>query len=264
MGLFFHFKRFVGIAAQPLPVIFGLGLLALLLLLFAKKRRPAGVCLFLAGLVLFVASFPPLVRWQAGFLEGRHQPLTPARAAGMTPWAVVVLGNGVAHPGDRALPALTRLNDCARARLVEGVRLAQLFPDAMLVTCGYGMGMENCADAMALAAMELGVDASRIRRLTQALDTAHEARLVRDIAGGRETVLVTSAAHMPRAFAAFENGGVRVTAAPCDFIAPPSEDTRAAVDRWRWRPRGSSLTDSGELWHEYLGLLYQRFFAKSE
>lgn len=256
MDSFFYFKRIVGMLAQPLPAVFILALLGLLLLIVRRKKMAAKFFL-LSFAVLFAVSFPPLVRWQAAFLEHRHEPLLPSRAKGLAPWAVVVLGNGVAHPDDKGLPALSRLNDAARARLVEGVRLARMFPEARLVTTGFGMGLENCADAMAEAAAELGVDEERITRLAQAIDTENEASLVLDLAKEREIVLVTSAAHMPRAVSAFRALKIRAIASPCDYIAPLSDETMAAVNRERWRPRGGAIAESEELWHEYLGLAYQ-------
>ncbi len=257
MTLFFLFKRTVGILVQPLPVVFLLVLLAAILYRL-RKRRAAAVSGLLAVVVLFAATFPPLVRLLAWPLESRYPPLVDT--TGHKPVLIVVLGNGVAHPDDPTLPALTRLNDCARARLVEGLRLARLFPDAGLVVSGYGMGLENCADAMAGAAAELGVLPERILRLPESLDTEDEARRTAELADGGEVVLVTTASHMPRAVAFFADQGLRVTPAPCDYIGPRHAESRLAVNRQRWRPRGGSLADSEELWHEYLGWLYYRLF----
>lgn len=256
MTLAFMAKRAVGLAAQPLPVVFLFACVAAVLFLAGRRKRFAAFCAVLAGLTLLATTFPPLVRWQARWLEKRHAPLLPADAEKLSPRCVVVLGNGVAHPDDRFMPALTRLNDCARARLAEGVRLARLFPLAEVVVSGYGMGLENCADVMAEAAVELGVAPERVRVLPQSLDTAHEAELVKEIVGDEQVVLVTTAVHMPRAMAWFAEKGVDAAAAPCDFISPISEESVGAVDWSRWRPRGGSLADSEELWHEWLGLAY--------
>lgn len=260
MGIAFLAKRAVGILAQPLPAVFLLAVLALLLHRFTKRKKSAFVCLVLSGLVLFASTFPPLVRWTAGFLESRHRPLLAAEPGTLRPVAIVVLGNGVANPGDAALPALTRLNDAARARLVEGVRLARVFPEARLIVTGYGMGLENCADAMAAAAIELGVAEERVTRFPQSLDTEHEAELVKEMAGDGAVAVVTTAIHMTRAMLFFEGRGVNAVAAPCDFIGPLAPESRRAVNLRRWRPRGGSLADSEEIWHEALGLLYYGLF----
>lgn len=260
MGLFFAFKRVVGMAVQPLPVVFLLLLAGMALLTFTKRRKNAWLCLALGVAVLCVSSFPPLTRRIARGLEAEYEPFLALDPAAHDPYAIVVLGSGVAHPGDAAMPALTRLNDTARARLVEGVRLARVFPGARLVTSGYGMGLENCADAMAGAAAELGVSPDRIDRLTQSLDTGHEASLVKKLAGDRPVVVVTSAAHMPRTMALFREQGVAALPAPCDYIAPVSDATLSLVDRHRWRPRGVNISDSEEVWHEYMGLIYFQWF----
>lgn len=264
MGVFFLFKRLVGIVMQPLTLVFVLAALGLLLLAF-KRKKNATALFALSALLLFVSSFPPLTRWAARGLESAHRPLLAADAAGREPFAVVVLGNGVAHSGDRAMPALTRLNDTARARLAEGVRLAVLYPEARLVTSGYGLlGMENCADVMAEAAAELGIAKERIDRLSESLDTAHEAELVKKMAGERPVVLVTSATHMPRALGFFSAVGVDAAPAPCDFIAPVSDEALSTANLYRWRPRGINVTDSEVIWHEWMGLAYFRWIRGSD
>lgn len=263
MTAFFLFKRAVGIVMQPLPVIFGLLVLALLASRY-RKRRLAKALYVLSAAILVASSFPPLVRLAAWPLESRHRPLLPADAEELSPKLIVVLGNGVAMPDDAAMPALTRLNDSARARLVEGVRLAGLFPEAGLVVSGNGMGYENCGDAMALAAAELGVDPGRVLALSQSLDTEHEAQLTEELAGGGRVLVVTSAVHMPRSMMYFAEKGVDAVAAPCDYIGPLSSEVRSAVNRRYWGPGGGALAKSEWLWHEYLGLLYYRLFRSGK
>ena len=257
MGWFFLFKRVVGMLAQPLTVVFLFLAAGMALTAFTERKKNAFVCLALAGIVLFVCTFPPLVRWQAWPFERLYRPYLGGGGEAFD--AVVVLGNGVAHPGDGTIPALSRLNDCSRARLVEGVRLWRLRPEAELIVCGYGMGLENCADAMAEAAIELGVVPERVRRLGQSLDTRHEATLTGEIVGGGKVLVVTTAVHMPRAMAYFRAANVDATAAPCDFIGAVEESVRSDANRRNFRPGGLGLTDSEEIWHEALGIVYLWF-----
>ncbi|MCC8180228.1 MAG: YdcF family protein [Planctomycetes bacterium] len=260
MTVFFVFKRVVGMVTRPLPVVFILLLLGLVISLAFKRKRLGRLCYWLAAILMVLVSLPPIARGLAGRLERRSAPLLAA-GGGMDPYAVVVLGNGVAFPGDSAMPALTRLNDTARARLVEGVRLSLVFPDARLLTSGSGLGLENCADAMAEAAVELGVARERIHPLVDSMDTEHEADLVARLAGGRQVVVVTSAVHMPRALHWFSQAGVDAIPAPCDYVAPVSESVLRDINRYRWRPQGKTISDHEALWHEVLGLLYQRWFG---
>ncbi len=261
MSLFFLFKRAVGIFVQPLTIVFVLGGLALALFVFRRGKAAFGL-LLLAWTVLFFASFPPVTRWAASQLEGRYQPFFPAAAPEYKPEAVVVLGNGVAHPGDPRMPALARLNATALARLAEGVRLAHYFPEATLIVTGNGLGFENCADAMGEAAIELGIPPERIVRFPQSMDTGHEARLVREHMGVSPVILVTTATHMPRAAMYFQDNGVNATPAPCDYIGAVSPDVRSMVNARYFRPKGVNLTDSEEIWHEWLGLAYYAWFGR--
>ena len=257
----FFFKRFVGALINPLPVVFFF--LALALFLWRRGRPRCGWYSLAVGVaVLLLSTFPYPVRRLARSLEGRYRPVAAGSPSPDAPAAIVILGNGVEHPGDRLLPALTRLNDTARARLVEGVRLARIFPEAEMITCGNGLGLENCADAMAEAAVELGVEPVRIRRVVQGRDTGHEAELVKSAVGDAPVLLVTTAVHMERSMAEFRRRGVNAVPAPCDFVAPASDDALGAVDRSRWRPRGGNIVANEKTWHELAGLLYLRWFGE--
>lgn len=265
MDLFWYFKRFVGMTAQPLPLFFFLMIAAYF---FWRRgaggdggtRKGAAACATLAALVMLLASLPPVVRFGAGLLEAGFEPVVDGGVAvdGTAPAAIVVLGSGVAFPGEPMMPALTRLSDAARARLAEGVRLSRLYPDAKLITSGHGAGLENCADAMAEAAEELGVDPGRIVRFSDSVDTAHEARLTRELMGDRLILLVTSASHMHRSLLWFAEAGVNAVPATCDFKTPISETGRKNIDLSRASPRGAAVADTDELWHEYLGIAYYR------
>lgn len=260
---FFFFKRLVGGLAQPAPLILlFLGLALVLLWGTGGLRRRLGLASLVISSILFAATvFPYPGRYTARLLERGRVPIRDPSTLPDVPRLIVVLGNGVEHPDDPKLPALTRLNDTARARLVEGVRLARLFPEAKLATSGYGMGLENCADAMADAAIELGIDNGRIERLGWPKDTEEEARATAKLADGGVVLVVTSAVHMERAMRAFRGAGVQALAAPCDYAAPLSDQTLAAVNRKRWRPRGVNLTNNEKAWHEALGLVYNELFG---
>ena len=255
---FFFLRRLVGGLVQPAPIILFCMVAAFFLLWNGgRTRRRFGLAFLFCALGLFgMTVFPYAGRYVAGVLEAERAPILDAGHLPEAPALIVVLGNGVEYPGDSAMPALSRLNNISRARLVEGVRLAHMFPDARLATCGNGLGLENCADAMAEAAMELGIDAARIIRLTSSRDTVEEAKAAAELGIGGVVAAVTSAVHMERTLCAFRDEGMNVIAAPCDFSAPLSDETRAVVNRHRWQPRGTNLVTHEKTWHELLGLLY--------
>lgn len=255
---FFFVKRLIGGLIQPVPIVLILLLLAFFLLIRAGMLRHliGMVFLGLALALLAAVAFPYPVRSIAREFESNYQPILSPDDAPYTPGYIVVLGSGVDHPGDTGLPGLTRLSHTARARLVEAVRLARLFPDAKLLTCGFGLGLENCADAMRDAAIELGVEPERIQQVGKAKDTQDEAVMACDIIRDGAAVLVTTAVHMERAVSLFSKCGATIIPSPCDFIAPQSDETFAQVTSHRWRPRGSNIMNNEKTWHELLGLAY--------
>ena len=261
MGLFFYFKRFVGVLLQPLPLVWLFLLTGMALLALTKKRRLGWACLCLAVVTLFVASFSPVSRVTVRALESGQTPVLAPTAETIEPFAIAVLGSGVDFPFDAAMPALSRLNDTARTRLVEGVRLARLFPAARLITSGYGLGSENCGDVMAEAAVELGIAPERVDRLVTTVDTAHEAEEIGKMAAGRKVVVVTSAVHMRRAMHYFTARNIDAVPAPCGFASPASLESVQSVDWYRWRPKGQIISDSEASWHELMGLSYYYLFG---
>jgi uncharacterized SAM-binding protein YcdF (DUF218 family) len=71
--------------------------------------------------------------------------------------------------------------------------------------------------------------------------------------GVNRIVLVTSAWHMPRSVWCFESHGFEVIPAPVDYLTE-----QEAYDLRSYLPRWTTLSDSGQALHEYLGLLWYR------
>jgi uncharacterized SAM-binding protein YcdF (DUF218 family) len=129
------------------------------------------------------------------------------------------------------------LSDSSTQRLLEGVRLARALPAARLIVTGADRNgdIPPVAWGYAQAARELGIAPERIQVLDTPVDTAQEARAVQEAlaglperapdterddrpaewpAGGRRLILVTSAAHMPRAMRHFQAVGLDPIPAP--------------------------------------------------
>jgi uncharacterized SAM-binding protein YcdF (DUF218 family) len=75
-----------------------------------------------------------------------------------------------------------------------------------------------------------------------------------DRLGIDKVLVVTHAAHMPRAMLSLQRAGIEALAAPTRFIHRPGPE------RWQdWLPDSRALVDNTSLLHEYLGLLWYRF-----
>ena len=225
----FALKKFVAYWLMPLP--FCLALLAAGWFLSRLPRR-ARLGRALAGaaiLLLLLFSNRVVSTWLVRPLETRFPPIPELRAGDPPPDAlaacryVVVLGGG--HGDTPGLSATNKLSSAALARIVEGVRLLRLLPAAGLIVSGPAVGSNpSHAAILTQAAVALGVEPGRIRRIEHARDTADEARAVKALVGEAPVALVTSAWHMPRAAGLFRHAGVRFLACPAGYTARPNSD----------------------------------------
>jgi uncharacterized SAM-binding protein YcdF (DUF218 family) len=162
----------------------------------------------------------------------------------------VVLGSGY-HPRN-ALPVTAALDSVGIVRLTEGLRLLRQLPGAQLILSGGPVrGEPPIARGYALAADALGVPAASMILIDEPPDTGAEIRAIHARVGDAPVLLVTSAAHMPRAMALCRREGLHAIAAPTGNLAAPS----GRGGFWLPLPSGASLIKSETAFHEYLGLL---------
>lgn len=265
---------------MPLPL--GLGLLSLGILLVLLRRRGGGWPFIALGwLVLLIASNRGISVALTSSLENTFPPV-PAVAASDWPEAlrtasfVAILGSG--HGDAAGLAAGQRLSPSARARLIEGVRIATALPDTWLVTTG-PLGQSSLAGdttesteaargseshvisharALADAAVELGFPRERIVEIDRPRDTAEEVAALRQLVGEERVALVTSAWHLPRAMRLGEAEGLAAFPCPADYLG--SRDARIARSAWiTWDV--DSLANTTRAWREYLGKAWAALVA---
>ena len=215
-------KRCVLLVLSPLTVSLAL-LAAGVICLWSGRRPKTGRVLCVAGLALLIwAGLGWSGRAYLARLERQYTPLDVAAqpAATVAQWHyVLVLGAG--HVSDPRLPANSQLGGASLYRLVEGIRLHRHLPGSRLIlTGGPGLDVVPNADVVAAVAQELGVAQEDLIVLGKPRDTREEAVSVRGIVGAAPFVLVTSAAHMPRAMRVFAEAGLHPIPAPTDFGYP--------------------------------------------
>ena len=191
--------------AAPL-VLIGLGLL------FSRLRKLA----WLGWLYAMATSVPMAVAWLATPLEpSGPAALDQVRGTG----AIVILGAGVrSHAPEMGGPTVSAL---ALERLRYGARLARETGLPILVSGG--APQDDIVEAHLMREVLEQEFQVPVRWMEDAsLDTRdnarRSARLLR-AAGIERVTLVTHAAHMRRAQAAFEAAGLRVTPAPTVWIS---------------------------------------------
>lgn len=262
--MLFWLKKAVSYWLMPLPFCLAL-IIAGLLLLRSTRWPRAGRRLLIAGVLLLLVlsnkqvgrallrpledQYPPMPELAAGV------PVPPTLAACRT---IVVLGGG--HNDQAGLSATSQLSSSALARIVEGVRLARLLPNATLVVSGPKMGHGvTHASVLAAAAASLGIESRRIVQIDTARDTDDEAQAVKRLLGpGEPFVLVTSAWHMPRAMALMRRAGLNPLPCPTDFLTRTKGEGRAGD----WLFDLSGLQQSTWAIYERLGSLWAKLQGK--
>ncbi|HOJ20327.1 MAG TPA: envelope biogenesis factor ElyC, partial [Armatimonadota bacterium] len=125
----FLLKKHLSPFLFPVPLCVLL-LLAGVLLLWPAKNRRWGRALASAGLcVLLLGALPPFPEVGIRYLEAPWSVYKPVAGADVR-W-VVVLGGGVTV--DPSLPPTTQLTRSSLVRLIEGIRILKLHPEARLL-----------------------------------------------------------------------------------------------------------------------------------
>lgn len=236
--------------AMPSNLLLAALALGLGLSLARRRLGPPVAAAAAAGLAL--AILLPVGGWLRHGLEERHPRRTPERVDG-----VVVLGGGpmVAMSKASGTPAWGEHAD----RLLAMAELMRRYPGAVFVYSDGGTDPAEFDDnrALARAAMaELKFDLDRVVFESRSTNTRDNARLSLAIARPRpdqQWLLVTSAAHMPRALAAFRRAGwSRIAPWPVDYRS-------AALHRWPILA-SERLADLDAAVYEILG--YLAYFAE--
>jgi uncharacterized SAM-binding protein YcdF (DUF218 family) len=182
---------------------------------FARTSRAV---LGAAIAVLWTSSTPLFADWLYSELESEHPPvaiqaLPPSDVA-------IVLGGGVGHP---LPPRLTSDANETVDRALHGARIFHAGKVEAILVSGGNLPWQTASDSEAelIADLlgELGVPHSAIVLETKSRNTRENAVNIATIMNAKNwqrALLVTSAAHMPRAVAAFEKADVEVVPASTD------------------------------------------------
>jgi uncharacterized SAM-binding protein YcdF (DUF218 family) len=250
------FGKLVWLVLVPSHLL--LGTLTVALLLAARGRRGARPVAALALAALLAAAILPLGLWLQVPLERRFRAPDPAPAYVD---GIVVLGGGIDLQATAAWgqPAL----GATAERFLAPLELVRRWPAARLVFAG-GVAPLSWSDGTEAAAVadlydRLGFGAARLLYEDRSATTRENALFAKDLVAprpGETWLLVTSAAHMPRAVGAFRAVGWPVVAWPVDYR------TTGGVGPWAWRqPASERLAQLDDAAREWVGLLWYRLLG---
>ena len=253
--MYVYLSKILPIFVMPLGVVFFLLLVALIFLRRDRKRIAAGI-LTLAMAVLWVASMPLTANLAYRNIESHYLPvpLDQVPAGG----CIIVLGGVVGAP---ILPRIDiEMNDA----IDRVYKAAELFRAGkapyMIVTGGNQPWSESGvaeAELIRELLMEWGVPEDVIFLEGSSRNTRENALYSRNILNSiscEQPLLVTSAAHMPRAVAAFNSVGVGVTPVVTD-VQVVGKGLPAVMD---FIPSAGALAMTSDAIREWIG---QKIYA---
>lgn len=271
VGNFMEFslaKNLIGKMIMPLPMFVILGLIGVVFLWLKPQAKWPRVAILTSLVSLFLVSTTPVSHALIAPLETQYSALLPKHIQQIKRTKhidyIVVLGCG--HDTNPHLPESSFLHRCARVRMAEGAYLAKQFPQATLIFTGAKFQDKRAhAEVMKQAAMKYGIASNRIKTFSAPHDTAQEAKSLAKQLVDAETILVTSAFHMPRAMQLFTFEGIKPIPAPTDFHVR----YLGSAARWYyWIPTAKSLYVTNIATHEYVGTLWnwlnQEWFIKTQ
>ena len=103
-------------------------------------------------------------------------------------------------------------------------------------------------------ALQLGVPDEEIILERDSQDTKDQARLIQGIVGEEPFLLVTSASHMPRSMALFENVGLHPRPAPTGFMSKAGQGWSPSA----YWPSSGDLRKTERAFYEIMGTLWGR------
>lgn len=209
------FKKIVGPFFFPLTICFFIFILGLFWLWFRKKRIAGTFMVTLSFVVLILLSYSPVPNALLKPLESKYPPLIHLDQLPKVKW-IVVLGGG--HCSDPSIAVTSRLSDASLFRLVEGIRLHRALPGTKLLLSG-GAIFDPVTEAQSMenVALALGVERDQLVLEPHSRDTEEQSERIQKMIQKEPFIMVTSAAHMPRAVALFRKIGLQPIPAPTDY-----------------------------------------------
>lgn len=252
--MFFILSKLFGLLFRPLTLcLLGLAL-GISLRRWTRWRRLGVGLSSVSMMALFLAEYTTLGAMALQPLENRFPPPRQAPAAVD---GIIVLGGAVLGgvlPEERNQVQL----NAAAERMTEAVSLARRYPYAPLAFTGFSDALLPKGWSEAEGArrffQSMGVDVGRIVLEGRARNTAENAVLLKESVQpqpGQRWLLVTSAAHMPRAVGVFHKAGWGVVPWPVDYQVTPRVSFQL-VD-------GGGLRLVSVAMHEWTGLLVYWF-----
>ncbi|MCE9548567.1 MAG: YdcF family protein [Planctomycetia bacterium] len=241
---------------HPLPLLF-LGVAAAMIWCWRRqpeaRRRLRWVVLALA--MLWIWCMPLTGYLALGSLEWAYP---PSKSLPADVQAIVVLSGGIDY-ADAVRPKAVLAPDTL-ARCLHGADVYRDLPTCPVLLSGGKVDAQNIgpqlAESMRDLMIELGIPAEKLLLEAGSRNTyenAVESARILKSAGIQRIVLVTDAAHLPRAVRCFRAQGIEVVPSGCRYMATAFPWSPAALV-----PQSYGAVGVEYAFHEWLGLVLYR------
>jgi uncharacterized SAM-binding protein YcdF (DUF218 family) len=234
-----------------LPLISIAFLAGLVLLWFTGKQKAGKTLVTCAAILLFLLGTGILSRPLLSPLENAYPSFDAGHHTNVDIRWVVVLGGG-SFSSPHHLP--TGLTSDSLYRIVEGLRILRLLPEArLLLSGGWAWTPDTDANRMRTLALSLGVSKERIVVEATSRDTEEQAVEIGKLLGDQPFVLVTTADHMYRSMLLFQAKGLNPIPAPTGHSYGSESPTA-----WSLFPWAREIANAERAVYEYLGIAWSK------
>jgi len=246
MEALFLAKKVITFFIEPLGLILTLTFIGLCFL-YKSSLTKAKIFLSFAFFSLLLLSYPPVGNLLLQQLESQYSKYDYKE---IDISYIHVLGGG--HHENEKWPLSSQIGNASLKRTIEGITIYKRLnnPSIKLIFTGYS-GFDNTvpnAEINSSIAIIADIDNQNIIVNGNPKDSKEEVNFSKAIITDSRFILVTSASHMPRAMALYNDVGLNPIPAPTDFHGKDKSFLSA--------PSITSFEKTRIAFHEYLGALW--------
>ncbi len=238
----FDFVKYVIVPSNLISIFLVAGIITFF---FQRIRKYAIYLVGASALIYIIFANGPVSYWLIISLESRYPALNSFEKLEKVDTIVILPGHAEYDP---YFPLSSTVNSSTAFRIIEALRIWQLFPDSEILISG----PKEVPELMRKLLLALGVPDKQIIVENESASTYENALILRRKLSDRPFILVTSAGHMPRAMGVFRKVGMNPIPAPTDYMAGSN------FLATQYLPSPSHLMYSDLAVHEYLGMLWYK------
>lgn len=213
-----------------------------------RSKKLVWWCVFAWG---YLFSIPVLASFAGGYLENQYRPIADLKR--YHGYSVVLLSSGSARL-DPEKGWVNLLANSGWERLLVATETARKVDGEMMIAGGAlsDDGRDPIAITMRKVIEVMGIDLRKVSVETRSINTFENLANLKSRLGGEPFILVTSAAHLPRAMAVARKLELQPIPQPADYLSNKVAGLRSFL------PSSQAILQWQTLLHELVGFIYYK------